>query len=76
MPARRAFSCLCAITGTEWEAVDKGVSAVDVGESPRKPQVAGVNGVEEERSLPWAEKALQPVCDVETQGTGCQHSQS
>lgn len=65
--AGRAFSCPGANIGSEWEAVDKGVSAADVDKSPRKPQVAGVNGEQEEGSLPWTEKALQAACGMETQ---------
>lgn len=63
MPAGRVFSCPGANIGSEWEAVDKG------DKSPRKPQVAGVNGEEEEeeRSLPWTEQALQAVGGMETQ---------
>lgn len=75
MPAGRVFSRPCAKIGTtECEVVDKGVSAVVLDKSPRKPEVTGVNAeeeAEEERSHPWVEKALQPVCGAETQRAGC-----
>ena len=47
MLAERVFSCPRAGIGAEWEAIDKGkgVSAIDLNESPRKARVAGVNGL-------------------------------